>query len=276
MQRAQPTTKRLRYIRPAEIDATLPPWARRTNPIIRRELGQFWKRLLPDFPLLTRLIAVQVGLLLLLPASVIMTLTLPIAMLAVVIVPALLFMYARLLAIIVIRTATVIIQDRERHMLDLLRVSPLPLTHITWGKVAAALWHRIEELDIVLIGTVIFGLPLVVIAHMGSEVTNVGYQLPQRLLAVLVLTGLPLRLLLEPIFFASVALLAGLMLPTRTVAITTTLAGMVFYYALVTIPVFANVPWAGRLLIDVIVPLMVPALGTIGCMWLAHYRIQQA
>jgi ABC-type Na+ efflux pump permease subunit len=254
------------------MDTHLPPWARRSNPVIRYELGQFWKCLLPDFGLLARLLGVQAGLMLVLPVPVIMTLTLPIAMLTVVTVPVLGFIYITVLVAVVFHTATAVAQDRERNMLDLLRVSPLPLTHITLGKVAAAMWRTIEALNIVLIGAVIFSLPVLVIVHLGSDMTA-GYQLPQRVLAMLAVIALPLRLLLEPFFFAAMALVAGLLLPTRAAAVTVTLAVMVFYYVGVSVPLLANLTWAGRLLAEVVVPLALPVLGTVVCIWVTHRRV---
>jgi hypothetical protein len=48
----------------SEIDRSLPRWARRTNPVVRRDLGSYWKTLTPDMALVLRIYLVQVALIL--------------------------------------------------------------------------------------------------------------------------------------------------------------------------------------------------------------------
>ena len=48
--------------KPIELDKRLPPWARRSNPIIRRHLGMYWKTILPDAVFLVKIVLVQAGL----------------------------------------------------------------------------------------------------------------------------------------------------------------------------------------------------------------------
>ncbi|MEP7292198.1 MAG: hypothetical protein ABI835_10455, partial [Chloroflexota bacterium] len=48
-----------------EIDRNLPVWARRTNPVVRRDLGSYWKTLTPDMGLVLRIYLSQVVLILL-------------------------------------------------------------------------------------------------------------------------------------------------------------------------------------------------------------------
>ncbi|MEL7236093.1 MAG: hypothetical protein AAGK74_16425, partial [Chloroflexota bacterium] len=204
--------------RDVEIDARLPAWARRSNPVVRRELGIFWKRLLPDLNLIGKLLAGQAVLLLVLPVPFIMTLTLPLAMLAVVLMPVLLFFYGRVLISVVHNAATSITSANQNHTMDLLRVTPIPFSTVVLGKIAASVWHRIEDIDLIVLGLAIFSLPFLTIHYLDSATLNrVPYML--RFVTLAALVSLPLRAMLEPFMFSAVALALGSALPTRAVTI---------------------------------------------------------
>jgi hypothetical protein len=81
-----------------EIDANLPLWARRTNPIVRRDLGSYWKTLTPDMTLVLKVYLVQVGLVLLsFVFPVLFVLLMPTVTVTLVLLPVGLVLYAQIL-----------------------------------------------------------------------------------------------------------------------------------------------------------------------------------
>lgn len=256
-----------------EIDSALPAWARRSNPIVRRELGPFWKRLLPNTSLLTKWILFQVGLVLLMPLEIMMTLTIPIAMLGIVLAPVVLLIYGRALVGVVNATSTAMVNAHANNTLDLLRVTHISLDDIVLGKIAAGIWQRMEDIDMVLLGITVFSLPFLTAYNLSGQVL-VGYNLTARLSVAALLLVLPLRAIIEPFAFGAVALAAGAILPTRAAAVVSTLAFLAFYYVMLTMPLLGNLSLGLRLLFEIVLPLLLPLGITLGAVRLARWRIE--
>ncbi|PJF25046.1 MAG: hypothetical protein CUN53_14755, partial [Phototrophicales bacterium] len=53
---------RLIVTRQESMDRGLPEWARRSNPVVRRHLGAYWKTIVPDARQIGRWLLVQSGL----------------------------------------------------------------------------------------------------------------------------------------------------------------------------------------------------------------------
>lgn len=256
-----------------EIDTSLPLWARRSNPIVRRELGPYWKRLLPNTTLLAKAIAVQMVMVLVMPLQLMMTLTIPLAMLGIVMLPVVLFVYGRVLVGVVNAAAAAMVNAHNHHTLDLLRVTPISLDKIVLGKIAAGIWRRMDDLDMVLIGVTVFSLPFLAAYNLaGREL--LGYNTSARLLIMAGLLVLPLRVILEPFMFGAVSLAAGTLLPTRAAAVVSALALMVFYYLMLTVPLLGDIGWALRLLLEIVLPLLVPVGMALGAVQVARWRIE--
>lgn len=260
--------------RDVEMDAFLPRWARRSNPIVKRELGVYWKRLFPDVSLIARIVGVQAVLILLLPVEFLLTLTLPIAMLAVVLMPILVMIYGRVLFSVVNAAAASMSDAYANNTLVLLRLTPLPLAHIVLGKVAAGVWKHVEDIDLILLGVTIFSLPFLTIFYLGDTPPR-DVTLLMRVPVVLVLISLPVRVMAEPFMFSALALAAGTALPTRAAAVVTTLSGLVFYYVGLLVPLTAPLAGWANLLVAVVLPLALPVLVSVGAVWYAIHNIQR-
>jgi len=260
--------------RDIEIDAGLPMWARRSNPVVRRELGAFWKRLLPDMNLVSKIVGFQVLLLLVMPIQFVMTLTLPVAMLAVVLMPVVLFFYARVLLSVVNTAATSITAASNNYTLDLLRVTPIPLPRIILGKIAASVWQSIEDIDLVVLGLAIFSLPFLTIHYLDSG-TMQDTMYAMRLVAIAGLITLPIRALIEPFMFSAMAIAMGSALPTRAAAVVSTLGLMVFYYLMLFIPLTAPLGIGLRVFLEIVLPLLLPCLLTFASLMFALWYIER-
>ncbi len=255
------------------LDANLPNWARRSNPVVRRELGQQWKRLFPDVGLLARVIGLEALVVVFLPLGILMTITLPVMVVSVIAVPAALFLYGRTVVSMIHAAAAAIVDAHNNHTLDLLRVSLVPLDHIILGKIAASLWRRMDDIDLILLGAAIAGTPILTVYHFGplraDEVT-----LGLRMLAAAGVMALPIRLTLEPFMLAAVAVAVGTVSPTRAGAVVTTSAFAVFYFALTLLPYLMRWPGAWLLVSGIIMPLVASLLLTAGAVQFATSRIQ--
>src|SRR3990172_7259314 len=128
---------------PARLE--LPAWARRTNPIVRRHLGMYWKTVPPDIePLVTAYVVQVVLIFLSVPIPFIMNTLALFIVSSVVILPFSFYYYGRVLLNIAIDSSDAMSAELRNDTLDLLRTTPIPLQDIFLGKVAAALWRQMD------------------------------------------------------------------------------------------------------------------------------------
>jgi hypothetical protein len=257
------------------IDQNLPTWARRSNPIVKRELGQYWKRLFPNLSLVARVIGVQALLILLLPVGFLMTITLPIAVVSVMVIPVAAFLYGRTVVGVISTAAGAMVGAQNNYTLDLLRVSLVPLDHILLGKVAASLWRQMDDIDLILLAAMIGGVPMLTVyyfAPLGVEEVTLGV----RVLALLGVAVLPARVLLEPFMLGAVAVAMGTVSSTRAGAVVTVTALGVFYYAITLLPYAARLPNGMMLLVTVVLPILLPTLIATGAIQFAMWRVHTA
>lgn len=212
-----------------QIDSELPQWVRRSNPVIRRELGSDWKGLFPNLGLLGRVLLVEMAVMLIFPLKVILIVILPLALLFVFLLPSVIFLYFRALIKIIYRSSTAMIRAKNQHTLDLLRVSLVPLTQIIRGKVAASLWSAIGDLDFVLLGVVAFVVPYLSVRYLAMLETD-AFTWGIRARMVLEMLSWCVRIFTEPFMFASLGVLLGTWLKVRSTPVMATLSAMVFYY----------------------------------------------
>ena len=246
---------------PLKMDRQLPVWARRSHPIVRRELGDQWKRLLPNSNLLAGGVIAQCVLVLILPLGWLMLLTLPIILVAVFALPVTALIYGRTLLLMIYTSAATISDARLNHTLDLLRVSPLRLPQVLLAKLASGLWRRADDLELVVIALSALSLPILLI-HYAGELDVERLLFSTRAVIVLALFALPIRAVAEPMMFGMLGIWAGGALPTRAAAVISVVAFGIFYYACLLIPSFMPVPLWGRVLAEIILPLALPAILT--------------
>jgi hypothetical protein len=250
-------------IRPFVIDGTLPYWARRSHPIVRRHLGSAWKIFVPNFRLLGRLYLVNlviIGLSLITPgvfALLMPTVTVGLALA----LPGLL-LYASALGQIARASAVYWADERRNDTLALTLALPLPVRHTIYAKMSAALWRQTEHLMSISIGVALFSLPAIVILLDFA----VGLDRHPGLTRVWLAAGVGVsiaRLWLEPVMVAALGALCGALNSTRAAAATAALCVTAAYYALITLPRYIAMPVELLFVVETIVPVVLPIALTI-------------
>ncbi len=244
----------------SEIDTNLPLWARRTNPIVRRDLGSYWKTLTPDMMLVLRVYLVQVGLIAVsFVVPVLFVLLMPTVTVTLVLLPVGVIMYAQILYHIGASAATSVVRERSHATLDLLLIIPYPARHTLFSKVAAAIWRETENLSLIIMGTALASLPLMIIQY-DIFLSLTEHPVLMRFGLALGLGMAILRVLIEPIMIGAIGTLVGAVLPARIPAIVTTTLFGAAYFLLINLPRFASLDATGRLLVEIALPIVLPLL----------------
>ena len=245
-----------------EIDRNLPSWARRTNPVVRRDLGAYWKTLTPDMMLVLRVYLIQVGLILVsFVFPVLFVLLMPTVTVTLVLLPVGLALYAQILYGVGAAAATSVAKERRNTTLDLLLLIPHPTMHTLFSKVAAAVWRQTENLSLVLMGAATVSLPLLIIQY-DVFISFADDPLLMRIGLALSLGMSIVRVLIEPVMIGALGVLAGAAIPSRIPAIVTTVGVGGAYFLLINLARLAPLDTAGRLLVEIILPAVLPLLIT--------------
>ncbi len=242
------------------LDRRLPHWARRSNPVVRRHLGIHWKMLPFESGLLARILLVQGALL---AFSLLLPLLLPLIFallpVALVLLPVVFVLYARLIVRIGFFTVRLVVEEQRDNTMTLLRTTPMSLRQILYSKAAAGVWRQVEDLGLVIMSASLLTLPVIGLLYAQywpfEENTLVS-----RLTLMLGLLSSLLRLMLEPLMIAALALATGALVPVRIHA-NVALGGQIFFYfLLINMPRLLELPAALRILIEFALPLALPVL----------------
>ncbi len=245
-----------------EIDRDLPAWARRTNPIVRRDLGSYWKTLTPDMWMVLRLYLMQVALValsILLP--ILLVLVMPTVTVTLVLLPAGLVLYAQILYEIGASSATSVVKERKNQTLDLLRIIPDTALHTLYSKVAASIWRQTENLSLILVGTTLASMPLLIIQYEVFISFN-QHPILMRIGLILALGISILRVMLEPMMIGALGALVGAAIPSRVPAIVTTAVLGGAYFLLINLVRLAPLDEAARFGVEIVLPLVLPLVIT--------------
>lgn len=258
-----------------ELDRNLPRWARRSNPIVRRHLGGFLAAPLPQLDILGRLLLWQIVLVLLsLLIPAILELTALLALVAIIALPVALYSYAVALFGIGRSAANAVMDELEGRGLDTLRTTPLTLRSILLSKIAASLWTQAINMETVILITAVLSLPVITIQQ-ASLYPPEKFLLPSRALIIAGLIASLLRVFIEPLMMGALGVLAGAVAGLRVSAITWTILLGVAYFVMINLPRLAVLTWPERLLIESVLPVLLPILITVGALALARYILEQ-
>src|SRR5262245_37018621 len=148
------------------IDQRLPRWARRSNPVVRRHLGIYWKTLPPEVGQLVRIYLFQIAFMCLsFPFPIFFDFVMPVITVSLLLIPVAFVGYAHALLYIGVVAVTAMVDEWRHHTLDLLRTTPLPLEHIVFSKIAAAIWRQLDDLGLILLTATLLSLPMLVIQY---------------------------------------------------------------------------------------------------------------
>ena len=107
--------------------------------------------------------------------------------------------------------------------MQLLMSTPMSLEQIFLGKVASAIWRKMDDLILIVQGAAIFGPPLMIMHYAGLFPLRESGPLTYILIIIMTITAL-LRLVLEPLMFGMVGVGIGAFVPFRAIAITSSVA----------------------------------------------------
>ncbi len=250
---------RLIQSRQAQMDRTLPEWARRSNPIVRRHLGAHWKTIVPDIPQIARWLALQAGFVALaIPFPFLFTLLMPAVTVSLFLLPIALGMYGLGLINVAAMAAETMAAERRNHTLDVLRVAPRPLRHILMSKMAAAVWRQIEDLNLVMVGVALLTAPVLIVEYgiLFNAQTQPGLTVVAVILGMVTST---FRLLVEPIMVGALGVMLGAITPPiRMSASTLTVVITAGYFALINLARLLPLGYIPRILVETVLPFVLP------------------
>lgn len=257
------------------IDAELPEWARRSNPIVKRHLGTAWKTFLPNPGLLIRLYVLQVVVVMASAAfPVLLTLLMPTVMVSLVLIPAGLVLYAQILYSAGAAAATYMVDERRNDTLELTLVIPQPTRFIIFSKVSAALWRHLENLMLMSLAVVLFSMPLMIVQYDIQFSLNASPALVRIGLLIGLAVSL-IRLWIEPVMIASIGVAYGAASHSRVQAITATMLTGAAYFVAVNLARLLPLEGINRLLVETALPVALPILITAVALRLSAMFLRQ-
>lgn len=246
------------FTKPNILDDSLPEWARRSNPIIRRQLGVFWRVFTPEIDTILRLLLFQIGVILVtiyFPALLTPVLMLTLA--SFMLLPIAFYIYAQLLIHIVNDSVTVITKEFTNDTLTLLRVTPISLREIVLSKVAATFWRRMEMLDNVLTMALFLGTPVLVLIQILNFPPD-EYPVTSQLLVIATMIVSIVRLPLEMFMVGMLGTVIGTAAKVRTPATIATGVVVFFYFLLINLPRLTSLSLPMQILVDIVLPIVIP------------------
>lgn len=242
----------------AQIDRNLPEWARRTNPIVRRHLAEYWKVTPSEFSGAIRAIGIQLAIVFLtFLFPFLLSFIMPAVTISLVLLPMGLYMHAAALYHIARRSADWVADERNNNSLDLLRVSPRPMIEILASKIAASIWRQSENLSLIIVFTAYFSMPLLVI-QWDSYFAAAREPVLMRLGVGLAIIVSVVRLPLEAAMVGTFGALGGAASRWKPAAQITAQVLAIAYFTFINL--IRLLPWEGmgRLTVEIILPVALP------------------
>lgn len=211
---------------------TLPYWARATNPIVRRHLGLYWRTLPPQLePILyfvgTWIVLLLIGILL----PFITDLATTMIVVSVLVIPIACFFYLHAIFSIAANASVAMSDEMRNKTMHLLMSTPMSLDQILLGKVAAAIWRRMDDLVLIVQGAAIFGPPLIIMHYAGIFPLRDSGIVSYVFIIGMIIVSL-VRLVLEPLMIGMIGIGIGTFVPYRSTAMTASVAVAAFYFLL--------------------------------------------
>ena len=212
---------------------TLPYWARATNPIVRRHLGLYWRTLPPEFEPIFYIcgfwaLALFAGIIF----PFVTDLATTVIVVSVLVVPVGMIFYLRALCSIAANSAAAMADEIRNNTMQLLMSTPMSLEQIFLGKVASAIWRKMDDLILIVQGAALFGPPLIIMHYAGLFPLRESGAVTYILIIIMSFTAL-IRLVLEPLMFGMVGVGIGAFVPFRAIAMTSSVAWVLFYFLLI-------------------------------------------
>lgn len=266
----------------------LPYWARSTNPIVRRHLGLYWRTVPPEVrPFISIYIGWAVLIMLGIVAPALFGATMISYLASIMVLPLAGLYYGWLLLQIAVDSAAAMQQEMTNNTFLLLRTTPMSLSQIFLGKVAAAMWRRMDDIVLLAQLNLIFSPPVLFTIYSGLFPFSDSERLITPLMTLVGATVVVYRMIAEPIMIGVLAVFIGIVVEGRSRAISSAVALGAFYFLLLNLmsrlPVVRGfqaadgslIPANGLLVIlfDFVLPVLLPLLIIFGLLRLSEYMI---
>lgn len=242
-----------------EIDQNYPPWARRTNPIVRRQLGVYWRVMTPQIEPILYWYFIQCGIVMLtVPLPFLFTILLPLIIVSVGVLFPALYYYGMVLYALTTDASRSMVNEVENSTLPLLLMTPKPRLQILLSKIAGVMWKHSEGITILISIAAITQLPTLILMYLNLYIQEFGI-LPQ-LLVVASLGVSIFRIPLEAFMVVAIGIYVGKVTPGRSAAALSSLVLVIFYFLLINMPRMIALTVIPRLIVEIVLPLIVPMI----------------
>lgn len=256
-----------------ELDTSLPVWARRSNPIVRRQLGIYWKTLPLELGQWLRILGGEMLVVLLAAAfPVVYTFIMPVVTVSVLLIPLVFGLYGQTLFNVALHAANAAYSELHNNTLSLLLVTPLPREHILFSKLAASIWRQADNLSLVVIGHVLLSLPVLILQY-ATLYSPEDNALVTSGAIILALVANLARLFLEPVLVGAIGILAGITTSPRILANIVAVTVSSAYFLFINLLRILDMPFGVRLIVDVILPVLLPAVLAYGLLRLSGWLL---
>ncbi len=239
-------------------DTHLPRWARRSHPVVRRQLGLNWHTLAPDYGNLLRIYLLQVALI---AATFIVpflfNIIVPLVMAVIIFLPLALAAYGYSLYRIAAVASYQMAREVRQESVELLKILPMSLREMLLAQAAAAMWKRVDLISTLLTLGAFLSLPGVM-AQYANLWSPYDFPFFSRAAMALGLASLLLRLVLEPFMVSVIGVVMGVAMPYRAASVLWSLGLTGMYFLLLNL--IRRLPLAdpARFAVEIVLPLVAP------------------
>jgi hypothetical protein len=258
-----------------QIDQNFPQWARRTNPIVRRQLGMYWRVFPPQLGPITKWFCLQAVIMLLtIPYPLLMVVVLTFLLMSLFMLPVAFYIYIVTLGKIINQATTSMAEELKNDTLALLRTTPLSTADIVLSNIAAAVWRRADELDQVVWLKLMLSLPVIAMFYLTRWPTEDGLYVAQ-IMTVVTFAASLIRLPLEMFMVAALGVAMGAATGIRSSALIATATCTFFYFLLINLMRLLELSPGAQLIVDATLPLILPVIISWLAIRLAFYLINR-
>ncbi len=247
-----------------QIDQNMPRWARRRHPIVKRELGLYWRIMPPQIETPLKAFWIQaVVVLATIPIPFLMTLLLPLVLVSFAMLPVALYMFARMLYDLAADTSRSMVSEIENHTLGVLMTTPVSVREMLLSKLAGALWKQSEPFSVILTVASMTQIPSIFILYANAFPPQ-DYPGVAQVISVVMLALSLLRLPIEAFMVAALGQFVGLTTTGRGAAQAASIGLTGFYFLLVNLPRLLVLDPFWRVMVDGVLP----SIAAAGTVWL--------
>jgi hypothetical protein len=242
------------------IDPNLPRWARRSHPIVRRYLGVHWRVIPPQAEPVIQWYIFQAALVIAtIPFPFLFIILIPLVLISLAVMPVALFYYGRAIFDIGSESAKAMVGEVENHTLQLLLTTPMTVREVLLSKISAVVWMQSEMLSIMLSIAGLTQIPTLMMIYINRYPLETDGAMAH-VFILLALAVSVIRLPLEMFAVALVGQYIGLTTRGRSTAAASTVTLIAFYFVLINLPRLLNLPVGYMLLIEIVLPILIPFL----------------